>query len=151
MRQYLDLIKDVLENGSVKSDRTGTGTTSIFGCQFRHDLAKGFPLLTTKKLKQKHPDVKIGNAFSLHGVINKNLEHIVEKLDLGDFVAFTYFPVDVLNEINKNPAEARADLEKIFEIVPNNNVAIFEISWSTDDFVGGNSTNQQNFMKTVFD
>jgi len=103
------------------------------------------------KLKQKHPDVKIGNAFSLHGVLNKNLQHIVEELDLGDFVAFSYFPVDSLNQINKNPEEARADLEKIFEFVPNNNVAIFEISWSTDDFVGGNSANQQNFMKTVFD
>jgi len=44
------------------------------------------------KLKQKHPDVKIGNAFSLHGVLNKNLQHIVEELDLGDFIAFSYFP-----------------------------------------------------------
>jgi hypothetical protein len=104
-----------------------------------------------EKLKQKHPNIKIGNVFSLHGVLNKNLEHIVEELDLGDFVGFTYFPVNSLNEINKNPVEARVDLEKIFEIVPNNNVAIFEISWSTDDFVGGNRTNQQNFMKTTFD
>ncbi len=53
MKQYLDLLNDVLENGSVKSDRTGTGTISVFGRQFRHDLSKGFPLLTTKKVHFK--------------------------------------------------------------------------------------------------
>lgn len=50
MKQYHDLLKHVLENGSVKSDRTGTGTVSVFGYQLRFDLQKGFPLLTTKKL-----------------------------------------------------------------------------------------------------
>lgn len=50
MRQYQELLRDILDNGVRKEDRTGTGTLSVFGRQFRHDLADGFPLLTTKKL-----------------------------------------------------------------------------------------------------
>ncbi len=52
-KQYQDLLQDILDNGVTKSDRTGTGTKSIFGYTIRHNMKDGFPLLTTKKMAWK--------------------------------------------------------------------------------------------------
>ncbi len=103
------------------------------------------------KIKEKHPDVKIGNAFALHHVLNKNLEHIVSDLAIGDFVAFSYSPVDTLNDIVKTPQQAKQDLQQAFDLVGDKKVGIFEISWSTSDFVGGSDSTQTEFLEKSFE
>ena len=102
------------------------------------------------RIKQKHPDIQIGNSFALHQVINKNLNHIVTDLALGDFVAFSYTPTDNLNQINKTPEEAIIELNQIFEIIPNKKIGFFEISWSTSNFVNGDYISQQDFIEKLF-
>ncbi|MFB5598553.1 MAG: hypothetical protein ACE5RJ_06030, partial [Nitrosopumilaceae archaeon] len=104
-----------------------------------------------EKIKEKHPDVKIGNAFSLHHVLNKNLEHIVTDLAVGDFVAFSYMPVDSLNEIVKTPQEAKEDLSKTFDLAQGKKIAFFEVSWSSSDFVNGNEESQKEFLQKLFE
>ena len=76
MKQYLDLLKHVMENGTDKSDRTGTGTRSVFGYQMRFDLSAGFPLLTTKKLHTKSIIHEL--LWFLKG--DTNIEYLNEKV-----------------------------------------------------------------------
>jgi len=103
------------------------------------------------KIKSKHPDVKIGNAFTLDQVLNKNLRYIVTELSIGDFIAFSYSPVDTLNDIVKTPQQAKEELQQIFDLAGDKKVGVFEISWSTSDFVGGNETAQTEFLKKSFE
>ena len=63
-KQYLELLQDILDNGSTKSDRTGTGTISVFGRQIRHKMSEGFPLLTTKKMAWKTNSSQDGKWLS---------------------------------------------------------------------------------------
>jgi hypothetical protein len=104
-----------------------------------------------EKTKEKHPDVKIGNAFALHHVINKNLRYIVTDLAVGDFIAFSYSPVDTLNDIVKTPEQAIEDLEQVFDLTGDKKVGIFELSWSTSDFVGGSDSSQTEFLEKSFE
>ena len=125
--------------------------------QFRYyeqniPVYKEFFIKVYDKLKAKHSDVQIGNSFALHHVLNKDLTHVVTDLsEVGDFVAFSYFPVDRLNDIVKTPQEAKEDLQKIFEIVPDKKIGIFEISWSSSDFVGGSTDSQEEFLVNTFE
>jgi hypothetical protein len=103
------------------------------------------------KIKEKHPDVKIGNSFALHQVLNKNLQYIVTDLSIGDFVAFSYSPVDSLNDIVKTPQQAKEELEQVFDLAGDKPVGFFEISWSTSDFVGGSEDMQTEFLEKSFE
>lgn len=102
-------------------------------------------------LKEKHPDVMFGNSFALHHVINKNLEHVVGALAVGDVVAFSYLPVDSLNDIVRTPAEAAGDLEQAINLAAGKPVGFLEVSWSTSDFVGGDEDSQSEFVKRMFE
>ncbi|HKT31142.1 MAG TPA: thymidylate synthase [Gammaproteobacteria bacterium] len=73
MRQYLDLMRQVRDHGARKSDRTGTGTLSLFGCQMRFNLAEGFPAVTTKKLHFRSIIYEL--LWFLRGDTNTNYLH----------------------------------------------------------------------------
>jgi len=105
------------------------------------------------EIKSKHPNVKIGNSMSLENVINKalgpgELRELTPSLEMGDFIALSYKPTDIVGDIDRTPEEAIVDLEKSLEIFPSHQVAFFEISWSTSDFVNGNQNDQAEFIKS---
>jgi thymidylate synthase len=74
-KQYQDLLQDILDNGITKQDRTGTGTTSVFGRQIRHKMSEGFPLLTTKKMAWKTMVVEL--LWFLRG--DTNIKFLVDN------------------------------------------------------------------------
>ena len=99
-------------------------------------------------VQAKFPNVKFGNTISLNNVIDRAEDEFVSQLIMGDFVGFSYKPTDLLNEINRTQEEAKADLDKILELVPNKKIGMFEISWSTSDFIMGNEEDQKKFIIT---
>ena len=108
------------------------------------------------EIKSKHPDVKIGNSMSLENIINKGMEpggsfELTPKLEMGDFIALSYKPTDTVGDINRTPQEAIENLKQSIEIFPSHQLAFFEVSWSTSDFVNGNSDDQAEFIKSSLD
>ena len=105
------------------------------------------------EIKFKHPQVKIGNSMSLENILNKGMEpggtfELTPQLEMGDFIALSYKPTDPVGDINKTPREAMEDFKKALEIFPSHQLGFFEISWSTSDFVYGNSADQKQFIKS---
>jgi len=107
----------------------------------------------SSEIKSNHPDVKIGNSLSLENVINKDLfpngmRELTPELEMGDFIALSYKPVDLVGDISRTPLEAIGDLEKTLEIFSSQKLAFFEISWSTSEFVNGYDIHQEQFIKS---
>ena len=105
------------------------------------------------EIKIKHPDVKIGNSKSLENILNKGMEpggtfELTPKLEMGDFIALSYKPTDTIGDINRTPEEAMNDLKQSIEIFPSYQIAFFEVSWSTSEFVNGNNNDQAEFIKS---
>ena len=107
----------------------------------------------SSETKSNHPNVKIGNSMSLENIINKDLIpngifEITPRLEMGDFIALSYKPTDVLGDINRTPEEAINDFEKALEIFSSHKLAFFEISWSTSEFINGNNDEQAEFIRS---
>ena len=103
------------------------------------------------KLKEKHPNVKIGNWFSLNDVTTHYEGDMVGKLNQGDFVAYSYAPVDLTYFESQNPEEEGANLQKMIDFAKGKKIALMEIGWSTDKSINGTNDDQTNFVKIVYD
>lgn len=102
-------------------------------------------------LKTKHPNVKFGNWFSLNDLINHSDSDMVKKLNQGDFVAYSYSPVDLEFYQTKSPDEEGQNLQKMIDFAGGKNIALMEIGWGTDKTINGTEADQAQFVKTAFD
>ncbi len=103
------------------------------------------------KLKAKHPDVKFGNWFSLNDVSNHFQGDVVGKLNQGDFVAYSYAPVDMLYYESNSTEKEGANLHKMIDYANGKKIALMEVGWSTDKSINGTKEDQQKFVGIVFD
>ena len=100
-KQYQALLQDILDNGVVKSDRTGTGTKSVFGRQIRHKMSEGFPLLTTKRMAWKTMVIEL--LWFLQG--STNIKYLIDNgCHIWDGDAFKNYEKITKREIELNEA-----------------------------------------------
>ena len=84
------------------------------------------------EIKSNHPDVQIGNSMSLENVLNKGMEpggsfELTPKLEMGDFIALSYKPIDTIGDINRTPQEAIDNLKQSIEIFPSHQLAFLKL------------------------
>ena len=103
------------------------------------------------KLKEKHPNVKFGNWFSLNAVLNNYQKDLVGKLNQGDFVAYSYYPIDSTGYQSQSPEEQGKNLQKMIDLADGKKIALVEVGWSTAKSINGTKEDQAKFMKIVFD
>ena len=103
------------------------------------------------KLKAKHPEVKFGNWFSLNDVSNHYQGDIVGKLNQGDFVAYSYAPVDSLYFESNSTENQVVNLQKMIDYAKGKKIGLMEVGWGTDKSINGTKEDQQKFVKVVFD
>lgn len=103
------------------------------------------------QLKVKHPDVKFGNWFSLNDVANHYEGDMVGKLNQGDFVAYSYAPVDMTYYEGNSTENEGVNLQKMIDYANGKKIALMEVGWSTDKSINGTEEDQQKFVDTVFD
>jgi hypothetical protein len=103
------------------------------------------------KLKAKHPEVKFGNWFSLNDIVNHYQGDVVGKLNQGDFVAYSYAPVDMLYYQSNSTDKEGVNLHKMIDYAKGKKIALMEVGWSTDKSINGTKEDQQKFVKIVYD
>ena len=97
-------------------------------------------------LHDTNPELNIGNGFSLDRMINRGTQDVASLITVGDFVAFTYRPVNLLNEIAKEPQQVLMDLDEMSIIANGAPIALFEIGWSSSELIGGSDADQTEFI-----